>query len=249
MQWPDPYPVSRYEQRLLLYIPNCERPLTIQPAHTIFAFLLIQVKDYFRIGASRKLVPLLNEFFAQFDVVKDLAVEGDPQIAIVDRHRLMAAGEIDNAQPRVRQTYFVLRKHAAAVRSAMPERRDHRLEQPGVRRSAVKFKNSCDSAHMFFLKVVTDEPKPALHPRPQRCGLNPKPMHPSLHRTAEPPAPDCRKLPSNPDNCASPQNSLRSRNFARSSIPLWCKQPQRPDRPRFPAQCEFGHPQSRPGDQ
>ena len=42
-----------------------------------------------------------DQLRAQLDVVEDLAVEGDPDRAVVIRHRLRAAGEIDDREPRM----------------------------------------------------------------------------------------------------------------------------------------------------
>jgi len=57
------------------------------------------MEDDFRIGSRREPVPFLDQFVAQFNVVEDLSVEGDPERLIRDLHRLGSAGNVDDAQP------------------------------------------------------------------------------------------------------------------------------------------------------
>ena len=75
------------------------------------------MKNHLGIRARAESVAFARQLRAQFDVVENLAVERDPDRAVLVRHRLLAAGEVDNAQPRVRQAYRSDRR-AARVRQA-----------------------------------------------------------------------------------------------------------------------------------
>jgi hypothetical protein len=63
----------------------------------VLSLFFVKVKDNLRIGASEELMSLAEELFPEFEVVKDLTVEGDPQRGVLVAHRLVTAGQIDDA--------------------------------------------------------------------------------------------------------------------------------------------------------
>jgi hypothetical protein len=74
---------------------------------------------------------LTEQLFPEFQVVEDLAVEGDPQRRVLVAHGLLAAGEVNDAEPGMRQTHAVLRVKSGIVRPAMSQHPNHPLE--GIR--------------------------------------------------------------------------------------------------------------------
>ena len=75
--------------------------------------------------------PARCELVAQLDVVVDLAVLRDGDRAAVDRDRLMAAGDVDDAQARRAERRRSVDEQAAVVRAAVAQRRDHRATSRG----------------------------------------------------------------------------------------------------------------------
>ncbi len=69
------------------------------------------------------------ELLPQIAVVVDLAVEDDPDAAVLVLHRLMAAGAVDDGQPAVTERGVRIGKHPAAVRAAVPEAIGHRIDR------------------------------------------------------------------------------------------------------------------------
>src|SRR5205823_3239941 len=100
-QRPDAQPVARQEERAGPGVPNPECPLAVQVVDGGGAFLLEEMEKDFRIGLCVKAMTLLYEILTKFDVIEDFTIERDPQRPIVVRHRLMAAGDVDDAQSGV----------------------------------------------------------------------------------------------------------------------------------------------------
>ena len=65
--------------------------------------LLVEVDDRLGVAVGRKTWPRALEVAPQLAVVVDLAVEDDPDGAVLVGDRLMAAFEVDDAEPAHRQ--------------------------------------------------------------------------------------------------------------------------------------------------
>ncbi|MFO1426571.1 MAG: hypothetical protein U1F11_06280 [Steroidobacteraceae bacterium] len=85
--------------------------------------------DDLGVGLRVEAVTQRLELRAQLGVVEDLAVENDPHRAILVADRLAAGGEVDDAEPRVREPDSRGRVEAVAVRAAVMQRRDHGFQQ------------------------------------------------------------------------------------------------------------------------
>ena len=84
----------------------------------------------------------------QLDVVEDLAVEHRPDGLVLVVDRLVAALEVDDAQPRMAQAEAGLGVIAGAVRPARRQRRDHGLELAARHvAAAVEVQDSGQAAH------------------------------------------------------------------------------------------------------
>ena len=85
--------------------------------------------------AVRKRVTALPQFLAELDVVEDLAVERDPDGAVLVAERLGAARGVDDGQPGVPERGALVAVPAVAVRPAVPEPAHHPAQQGQVRRA------------------------------------------------------------------------------------------------------------------
>jgi hypothetical protein len=76
------------------------------------------------------------EVAKQLAVVVDLAVENDPDGAVLIEDRLVTSGQVDDREPAHPQTDTVAEVVAVVVRAAMHHLVAHRLEQVARRRDA-----------------------------------------------------------------------------------------------------------------
>jgi hypothetical protein len=81
-------------------------------------------------------------------VVVDLAVERDPDSAVLVAHRLLAAGDVDNRQPPVRKARATVDDQALAVGSAMRDHIAHPHEPIFLGPlGGIEFQNSGNATH------------------------------------------------------------------------------------------------------
>ena len=118
---PDAEAIARGEEHAASRVPDGKRPLAVQPLDAVLALFFVEMEDHFRVGPRREDVAGVDELLAQLDVIEDLAVERDPEAPILVAHRLLPAGEIEDAEPRVREAQRAVREHGFGVRPAMPE--------------------------------------------------------------------------------------------------------------------------------
>ena len=121
--------IARHHQALLARVPYGEGEVAVELRHAIGAALLVEVDDDLGVGAGLEGVSAGDEIGAQLEVVEDLAVEGDPDGAVLVAHRLAAAVDVDDAEARVRQADVAVDVESVAVRPAMRDRPDHAREQ------------------------------------------------------------------------------------------------------------------------
>ena len=110
-----------------------------------------RVEDDFGIGRRAEGVAESFEDVPYLDVVVDLAVKRQPVAAVVARHRLRAAGEVDDAEACVGQAGGAQRPDDLRVRPAMAHQADHAAQGLAVYRRAISVHDSCDATH-----AVTD---------------------------------------------------------------------------------------------
>jgi hypothetical protein len=86
----------------------------------------------------------------QFFEVVDLTIQDDPNLFLCVRHRLVAAGQIDDRQPTETEPEWTVEKVTLIVRAAV----DHRLGHPSdrfrfYRVAPKKIKLAANAAHSF----------------------------------------------------------------------------------------------------
>src|SRR3954452_17713107 len=113
--------VARHEQSWICgaKITDCKREHAIQSLHAIGAFLLVQVKNHFRVGVRSEAMPLTLEFAAKLSEVVDFPVVRDPNCTVLIAHgHVPVGGEIENREAATAQA------HVGTVgKCAIPETR------------------------------------------------------------------------------------------------------------------------------
>ncbi len=124
------------------------------------------MKDDLGIGVGDELVSPAEEFFSEFDVVEDLAVEGDPERGVLVGHWLVATNEIDDAEASVRQTHAILGINPGIVGTPMRQHPDDPPQRFRSYRRSIKIEKACDTAHSVIPYPETGPP-PAEILRPE----------------------------------------------------------------------------------
>jgi hypothetical protein len=62
---------------------------------------------------------LLDQLLSQLQIVEYLAIEGNPVRPVIDRHRLLPALEIDDAEAGVRKSDVLISKETIGIGSPM----------------------------------------------------------------------------------------------------------------------------------
>src|SRR6185436_1924721 len=95
--------IARQHQLLAPVVPQRDREHAVELARKLITHLLVEVNDDLGVALRREAVPLLFEALAQLLEVVDLAVLDGPDRSVLVAHRLMATGDVDDAQPAVAQ--------------------------------------------------------------------------------------------------------------------------------------------------
>jgi hypothetical protein len=80
-------------------IADGEREHAAQPAHTIEAPFFVSAQNHLRVGSGAKMAAAAFECVAQLLDVVNFAVENDPTIFRFVGDRLLAAFDVDDAEP------------------------------------------------------------------------------------------------------------------------------------------------------
>ncbi|MCY1236056.1 hypothetical protein D9M72_486920 [compost metagenome] len=87
------------------------------------------MQNYFGVARGVEAPALGTQLIAQFDIIEDLAVEGDRQFTALVRHRLLAVAETDDRQARMTKSGLLVDEDAVLVWAAMGNRGNHSLEE------------------------------------------------------------------------------------------------------------------------
>jgi hypothetical protein len=82
-------------------VPQRNRELAVQLGDEVESLLLVEMDERFSVAAGLEDMPAAVEIGAQFDVVEDFSVEGDPDTAVFVAQRLAAGAQIDDRQTAV----------------------------------------------------------------------------------------------------------------------------------------------------
>ena len=148
VQRPDAGAVARQHQPPAFAVPKRDRKLAVEVFDEAVAVAVVQVDDHLGVGTRVEHVPPRLEVGAQFDEVEDLAVEDRPHRArrVVDR--LVASGQVDDRQPRVRQPHAGPDMEAVAVGPPVRQGADHPFQQRPFRANGHGVTDvACQPAH------------------------------------------------------------------------------------------------------
>ena len=144
----DPQPVAGDEKRFVVAIINGECELPVEAAEAFFAPFFVRVNNHLGIGSSPETVPFILQLRSQFYIIKNLPVEGNPDIPVFVGKGLRTCGEIDNRQPGLGQNASIVEVGPEFVRAAMSNDIYHAAQQLSIgRRLPPEIKISRYSAH------------------------------------------------------------------------------------------------------
>src|SRR3954451_3302544 len=90
--------IARHEQRLLLAIVDDERELAVDLVEKVDTFVFVKMQEDFDVAVRAEDVAFLLERVSELAIVVDLAVAEEDERAVFAVDRLVAAGQIDDAQ-------------------------------------------------------------------------------------------------------------------------------------------------------
>ena len=101
VQGPDADPVAGENQAVRPAVPECQRPLAVEPREAPVSPFFVGVDNDLRVGARPETMSERLQVAAELDVIEDLAVEDDPERAVLVRERLLARDQVDDREPCV----------------------------------------------------------------------------------------------------------------------------------------------------
>ncbi len=134
---PHTHAVARHHQALAAPIPDGVGEIAVERLHARGPVLRIGVQDGFGVAAGAELPAARDQLGRQLDVVEDLAVERDPDIAVGRGERLLAAREVDDREASVAERRALVEVDAGCIGPAMAHGLDHALEH-GARRQRAR---------------------------------------------------------------------------------------------------------------
>ena len=133
----DAQTIAREKQLPPPFVPDREGKHAAQIPDGLRAEVLVQMDDRFRIAFGAEHVAAPRQQPPKLPVVVDLAVEHDPDRAVLVRHGLLAVLEIDDAQAPHAEADALAEIDALVVRSAMRHRTAHGADLALEHRAAV----------------------------------------------------------------------------------------------------------------
>src|SRR2546428_10343391 len=109
-------------------MPESESEHSIESVHETRTKLLVEVDKHFRVAVGLEIVAPRLEVGPFVLKVKDLPIEGDPDLFALVAYRLMSCFKVDDFQSGVRQSNSVVLKYPGIVWPAMSQSRDHRVQ-------------------------------------------------------------------------------------------------------------------------
>ena len=145
----DAVAVARAEQRALLPVVDDQGPHAVEAMQHAFAPFLIGGQQNFAIGLGPKAVSLGCQFFAQLDVVEDLAVEDHHVALVVREHGLMPrSAQVDDAQAHKPEPEATVGEGTLVVWAAMLDLPHHGGELGFANLLLVEVNNAGYAAHI-----------------------------------------------------------------------------------------------------
>src|SRR5207248_2599000 len=145
--------VSGEEQLVRGPIIDCECEHSANMLQAIGSPLPIGGQQNFSIGIGLEGVPEPYQLSAQFLITIDLAVEHDHVVAVERKQRLISTFDINDGEPRIRQSYGSawVQPRASRIRTTVVQRSRHCVYYAGCIRLPGRAVKTTDTAHNFFM--------------------------------------------------------------------------------------------------
>ena len=144
----DSHAVARQNKSSCRLFPKCHRKHSPQLRQAFLIPLHERAKHGFRVGMRVEAMPELFQFFPDFDVIVDLAVESDSEIAVFGEDRLVPRVQVDDFQARRTHREKAGLKYALLVGPPVDQCCRRILNSAG-RRGPGFMRISYDSAQLF----------------------------------------------------------------------------------------------------
>ena len=129
-------------------VPQCDCKLSAESLPHPCVMILVKMRNDLCIAVCKEAVALRDKFFAPLHVIEEFTVVDHENAVIFVRHRLLALGEIDDAQPSRGEGNPATFQKTFLIRSPVVEGARHSLHDPRRRWSlSSQIYDSCDAAH------------------------------------------------------------------------------------------------------
>src|SRR5208282_893519 len=129
-------------------IPNGERKHATQVVEEPEVVLLVKMQNGFGVAVRPELMAPRQEIRAQIAIVIDFTVEGNPDGLVLVGDRLVAAGQVNDAQAPIPQAQRAVQVKALVVRPTMHHRVRSALERNRISRLArTEIEDATNAAH------------------------------------------------------------------------------------------------------
>ena len=148
----DPETVAREHEPALVPVPDRSAEHAAQVGGEVGAVPLVEMREHLRVATAGERVAVAAESLAKVAVVVQLSVLDRRTVPLFVRERLVAALDVDDAEPPDAERDSRLLENAAVVRAAVRHRIGHVVEHAGVEdpaRIAPDLNGTADSAHWF----------------------------------------------------------------------------------------------------
>src|SRR5258706_9255366 len=132
----------------LARIPDGEGEHPPEAVHASGTEILVEMNDGFRVAGGAEDMAMLLEIPAQLAIVVDLAVEHDPDRAVLVGDRLESIVEVNDAQAAHADGHAVAHVDALIVGAAMRDDTAHGADLVLANLPSVPANDACDAAHV-----------------------------------------------------------------------------------------------------
>src|SRR5437667_1193305 len=168
-------PVAREHQAAARGVPQRNRELAVQLVDEVEALLLVGMDGRLGVAAGLEDMPADFEIGAQFDVVENFSVEGDPDAAVFVTQGLAAGAQIDDRQTAVAEADAGRLVIAFRVGPPMRQRTCHASQGRPVNGAFVEMPESRNAAHVnlsYRYISLVGRAKLSIGEHPKSCHRN-----------------------------------------------------------------------------
>src|SRR5439155_19167663 len=144
----DAVPVANHEQTSRTPVPNGKGKHATQVLYAIPAVFFIEMQNRLSVALGAITMAARLQVRSELLMVVDFAVVNDPEVFVFVGDRLVAGGNIDDAEAAHGQPDITFDKEAVIVRPAMDDLMIHLLDPAAFNQLAcIRIENSANSAH------------------------------------------------------------------------------------------------------